>query len=154
MLKLRIDCAGSEGRLSIHLILERSKATGSQNELLDQRDSMATQFRSAYGAVDAYPHFIGVFDTVASLSNPSAAVSLIAIGTMLVMIAVSIVYFLIPQFALPLALLALTGAMEGSRCRKQDLEDRARVRANPEIRSRYQGTQNEARQTTIATTTI
>jgi hypothetical protein len=93
---------------------ERPKATGSQNELLDQRDRMATQFRSAYGAVDAYPHFIGVFDTVASLSNPSAAVGLIVIGTMLVMITVSIVYFLIPQFALPLALLALTGAFAGA----------------------------------------
>jgi uncharacterized protein (DUF2235 family) len=42
-------------------------------QFLDQREALAKQFRESYGAGDsapnAYPFFIGVFDTVASLSN-------------------------------------------------------------------------------------
>ncbi len=60
-------------------------ATPDQLILLEQRRYLATQFRQAYGSGDAnkanvYPHFIGVFDTVASLSNPEAVV-LLAVGT-------------------------------------------------------------------------
>lgn len=54
---------------------EREKATDRQRQLLDQRDELATQFRTYYGSSDAsgvsngYPYFIGVFDTVAALAK-------------------------------------------------------------------------------------
>jgi uncharacterized protein (DUF2235 family) len=42
-------------------------------QFLEQREALAKQFRESYGAGDSkpnvYPFFIGVFDTVASLSN-------------------------------------------------------------------------------------
>jgi uncharacterized protein (DUF2235 family) len=62
---------------------ERGRATPRQKELLDQRDALSLQYRQAYGAgsperANAYPHFVGVFDTVASLSNPIALVAFLA----------------------------------------------------------------------------
>jgi uncharacterized protein (DUF2235 family) len=50
-------------------------------ELLAQRSLLADRFRKRYGSgegvgdrtVNAYPHFVGVFDTVASLVNPVIA---------------------------------------------------------------------------------
>jgi hypothetical protein len=53
-------------------------ATPRQIELLNQREELGKRFRSKYSASDAYPHFVGVFDTVASLSNPVALTGLIA----------------------------------------------------------------------------
>jgi hypothetical protein len=55
------------------------------NELLDQREALAARFRQQYGSANgdqpnAYPHFIGVFDTVASLSNPIALTALILLA--------------------------------------------------------------------------
>lgn len=53
---------------------ERSKASRRENELLDQRDELARQFRAQHGVdLDAdksnYPYFIGVFDTVAAIAS-------------------------------------------------------------------------------------
>lgn len=53
-------------------------ATPHQRFLLDVREKLAKRFREDHGSVDpadatkvnAYPHFIGVFDTVAALGNP------------------------------------------------------------------------------------
>jgi uncharacterized protein (DUF2235 family) len=53
-------------------------ATPRQKFLLDIREQLARRFREDHGSVDpedpskanVYPHFIGVFDTVAALGNP------------------------------------------------------------------------------------
>jgi hypothetical protein len=41
-------------------------------ELLDQRKQLAASFRRTYGAQDAYPYFVGAFDTVAAIANPTS----------------------------------------------------------------------------------
>ncbi|MEH2623204.1 uncharacterized protein (DUF2235 family) [Bradyrhizobium sp. AZCC 1719] len=61
-----------------------ARSSTRQLELLDQRDALARRFREQYGSSHAdgpnvYPYFIGVFDTVASLSNPIALAGLIAL---------------------------------------------------------------------------
>jgi uncharacterized protein (DUF2235 family) len=56
---------------------KKSEATERQKFLLDTREQLAARFRAAYGSGDkndptksnVYPHFIGVFDTVAALGN-------------------------------------------------------------------------------------
>jgi uncharacterized protein (DUF2235 family) len=66
----------------------RKQATPRQRELLVQRRRLARRFRRGYGSSspvnqfkpNAYPYFIGVFDTVASLSNPSAVLALGALA--------------------------------------------------------------------------
>lgn len=60
-----------------------ARRTKRQNELLQQRALLADGFRSAHGCDganggNARPYFIGVFDTVASLSNPQSLVLLAA----------------------------------------------------------------------------
>jgi uncharacterized protein (DUF2235 family) len=67
---------------------DRTKASERQIELLDQRDALAKRFREQYGSANGdesnvYPYFVGVFDTVASLSNPIALVGLIALAPVL-----------------------------------------------------------------------
>jgi uncharacterized protein (DUF2235 family) len=57
-------------------------ATKHQSERLQQRDLIAARFRSKYQSGDqsqsnAVPHFIGVFDTVASLASPVAIAGMI-----------------------------------------------------------------------------
>ena len=69
---------------------KKSEATPRQQFLLDTRTELAARFRSEYGSsvdgdaakANVYPHFIGVFDTVAALGNPapSAAFTLAFIG--------------------------------------------------------------------------
>jgi uncharacterized protein (DUF2235 family) len=61
-------------------------------ELLEQRRELARRFRKIYGSGDensanVYPHFIGVFDTVASLSNPVALLALLSLGLAAVIVA-------------------------------------------------------------------
>jgi len=61
----------------------RGKASPRQLELLDQRDALTARFHARYGSgagagTNAYPYFVGVFDTVASLSNPVALAGLLA----------------------------------------------------------------------------
>lgn len=67
---------------------DRNKATKCQIQLLDQREALAARFRGQYASGNAegpavYPYFIGVFDTVASLSNPIALVALLALTPVL-----------------------------------------------------------------------
>jgi len=62
---------------------ERERATPHQLELLDQREALAARFRLRHKSGNdaepvVYPHFVGVFDTVASLSNPVALVGFVA----------------------------------------------------------------------------
>ena len=61
------------------------KATVRQKELLEQRRELARRFRRTYASgndegPDVNPYFIGVFDTVASLSNPAFLALLIALA--------------------------------------------------------------------------
>jgi uncharacterized protein (DUF2235 family) len=56
-----------------------------QRRLLEQRDLLARRFRARYGSDEAgqantVPHFIGVFDTVASLMNPASMVAVAAMA--------------------------------------------------------------------------
>jgi uncharacterized protein (DUF2235 family) len=69
----------------------RSRKTASEreNHLLDQRLELARRFRRKYGSADAddpnvYPHFIGVFDTVAALASPTAVMMLAGFGSVAV----------------------------------------------------------------------
>jgi hypothetical protein len=56
---------------------KKSEATERQKFYLDSREQLAAWFRTEYGSTDkvdpakanVYPHFIGVFDTVAALGN-------------------------------------------------------------------------------------
>ena len=64
------------------------KATPRQKELLAQRSELARRFRNEFRSGDdhgpnAYPYFIGVFDTVASLSNPVALFALVIFTALL-----------------------------------------------------------------------
>lgn len=65
------------------------KASSREKELLEQRRLLAARFRKLYGSGDEEgpsdaPHFIGVFDTVASLANPAvvAVLGIIAIAAL------------------------------------------------------------------------
>jgi uncharacterized protein (DUF2235 family) len=87
-------------------------ATPRQLELLDQRDAMANRFREQYGSGDAtganvYPHFIGVFDTVASLSNPVALAILIACTPFVTAIFATLIYFVLYFFGFSISWLLL-----------------------------------------------
>lgn len=58
-------------------------------ELLNQRAELGRRFREAHGSAagdkaNVYPHFIGVFDTVASVANPSALIWLIFVAVVAV----------------------------------------------------------------------
>lgn len=77
---------------------DRAKATDRQKELLDQREAIARRFREQYASGDSdepnvFPHFIGVFDTVASLSNPIALVGLIALTPVLTAIVSTVIWW-------------------------------------------------------------
>ena len=71
--------------------------TARERELAAQRQELARRFRETYGAsainehdhTNTYPYFIGLFDTVAALSNPRSAAILICIA-MLLLIAFAI----------------------------------------------------------------
>ncbi len=85
---------------------DRSKATPHQLELLDQREALAARFREQYASGDrnapnAYPYFIGVFDTVASLSNPVALAGVIAVTPVLTAIVATAIYFACRFFGIP-----------------------------------------------------
>jgi uncharacterized protein (DUF2235 family) len=67
---------------------DKAHASKRQLELLDQRDAIAKRFREQYGSANGnepnvYPYFVGVFDTIASLSNPIALAGLIALAPIL-----------------------------------------------------------------------
>jgi len=80
---------------------DRQKATPRQLELLDQRDALSARFRRQYGSADGdkanvYPHFVGVFDTVASLSNPEALAGLMLLVPVLAALASWIAWLVLP----------------------------------------------------------
>jgi uncharacterized protein (DUF2235 family) len=82
---------------------DRKNATPRQLELLDQRDAIAERFREQYGSANGkepnvYPYFIGVFDTVASLSNPIALAGLIALTPILTAFVATIIWWALPFF--------------------------------------------------------
>jgi hypothetical protein len=65
-------------------------------ELLTQRSILADRFREKYGSGDAtgalkpnaYPYFVGVFDTVASLANPVIATFLFVLALVVLVVVV------------------------------------------------------------------
>ena len=77
----------------------KDTATPKQQMRLHQRELLAAQFRTKYGAGDEHqsntvPYFIGVFDTVASLANPKSIVILVALlAVILVAAAWGLSYF-------------------------------------------------------------
>jgi hypothetical protein len=78
-------------------------ATEEQKQLLEKRQELAREFRTKYHSGDANksnaePHFIGVFDTVASLSNPEARNTLTIFGVIVFVVLVVACYF----FGIPL----------------------------------------------------
>lgn len=84
----------------------RSKATPRQLELLDQRDALGARFRRRYGSegpevANEYPYFIGVFDTVASLSNPIALAGLLAFVPALTAFVSWLAWLILPFFGFP-----------------------------------------------------
>ena len=63
------------------------KATQRQKEQLDQRQELAGRFRAKYRSGDGdganvYPHFIGVFDTVAAIGNMTVATTVLALAAL------------------------------------------------------------------------
>jgi uncharacterized protein (DUF2235 family) len=73
---------------------EKDVTTDRAKELLKQRRVLASEFRQRYGSADpadaakvnAYPYFVGVFDTVASLANPVAVVGLSLAATLVLLV--------------------------------------------------------------------
>ncbi len=79
--------------------LDDPKTTDRQRELIAQRAELARRFRAAYGSgsdegPDDVPHFVGVFDTVASLSNPLALAFFVAAGLSMVAFAGLVIWYL------------------------------------------------------------
>jgi hypothetical protein len=63
------------------------KATPRQKEQLDQRLELAERFRARYRSgegdgANVYPHFIGVFDTVAAIGNMTVATTVLALAAL------------------------------------------------------------------------
>jgi uncharacterized protein (DUF2235 family) len=63
------------------------KATQRQKEQLEQRQELAERFRQRYRSSDGdganvYPHFIGVFDTVAAIGNMTLATFVLGIAAL------------------------------------------------------------------------
>ena len=63
------------------------KATQRQKEQLDQRQQLAERFRQKYRSgegdgANVYPHFIGVFDTVAAIGNMTLATFVLGIAAL------------------------------------------------------------------------
>lgn len=86
---------------------ELKKADDRQKELLAQRDALAARFRQRHASGDdsgpnVYPHFIGVFDTVASLSNPIALVGLLALVPALTALVSWFLWLVLPVIGLQL----------------------------------------------------
>nr|WP_298687676.1 DUF2235 domain-containing protein [uncultured Dongia sp.] len=79
----------------------RKEASDRQNLLLDQRQELARRFRQKYGSGDGavpnvFPHFVGVFDTVAALGSPVAFLMLLGIVLAGVVAMATLCWWLIP----------------------------------------------------------
>jgi len=73
------------------------------NKYLPQRTALAAKFRSEYGSdsngkSNAYPHFIGVFDTVAAIANYDSLVLVATLTVALVVALSSILWFFFGHF--------------------------------------------------------
>src|SRR5205823_3462218 len=96
-----------QARLSVYLVTPpRHSTTRRQAFLLNTRDLIARRFREDHGSVaknscdaNVYPHFIGVFDTVAALLNPTMAFLLIC-GFLILDFAISWILLLVPDLPL------------------------------------------------------
>jgi uncharacterized protein (DUF2235 family) len=81
-------------------------ATERERELLKQRSELAQRFRTNYASADpedaqksnAYPYFIGVFDTVASLADPVVVIGLSGLAIVVLAILSAIVAFFTSRF--------------------------------------------------------
>ena len=65
----------------------REKPTPRQAEQLEQRQELAERFRRKYRSgegdgANVYPHFIGVFDTVAAIGNMTVATTVLALAAL------------------------------------------------------------------------
>lgn len=74
-------------------------------ELLAQRKALAARFRQQYASGDseeanAHPHFVGVFDTVASLANPVALAIFIFVSVVLLGVATAAATYFFPSLRL------------------------------------------------------
>lgn len=99
---------------------DRAKASPRQLELLDQRAALGARFRRQYGSTgetdaNTYPYFVGVFDTVASLSNPVALAGMIAFVPIVTALVSWMAWLILPYFQFPVAwwklFLGLTAAV-------------------------------------------
>ncbi len=98
----------------------RAKASPRQLELLYQRDALGARFRQQYGSAgeagaNVYPYFVGVFDTVASLSNPVALAGMMAFVPIATALVSALAWLIMPYAGLPAAwwklFLGLTAAV-------------------------------------------
>lgn len=99
-----------------------SKASDREKELLKQRRELAHRFRQKYASnapgdsstSNGHPHFIGVFDTVASLANPLAifVLSLVAILTLAIPSAILAYFF--GRFGFWFGILAISAVVIGA----------------------------------------
>ncbi len=80
-----------------HVSWER---TGKKKEsrFIEQRRALAARFRNRYASIDGYPHFIGVFDTVATVWNTASLVVSIALALLCAAAAAAILHFWIGGF--------------------------------------------------------
>ena len=130
---LRIDGKGSKkiARRAVTRVYQHaaSKVGTAENPLsekqkmyLDQRRLLAEAFREEYGSFDknapeqsnTVPHFIGVYDTVASLFHPAAS-ALIAVAAVIVLAVISLglTFFGAPFWQSFLSLIGLVTTFSG-----------------------------------------
>jgi len=92
----------------------RAKATPRQNELMDQRDVLAREFRETYAARQEdksdYPYFIGVFDTVASIASKGALIVLSVVVLLVAAALATVLWFFYPSIG-DFAGLGVSGAL-------------------------------------------
>lgn len=70
---------------------------------IPQRTALAQRFRRSYDSDDngdsnAYPHFIGVFDTVAAIANYGSLVLVATIGFSIIAVTSGVLWFFYPHF--------------------------------------------------------
>ena len=99
-------------RVYQHVSSEKDRA------YLGQRKALAARFREQYASGDAagpnaYPHFIGIFDTVAALSNKGSLVLSGLIGGLLLFLLASLGWWLTGRFWLSAAIILGATALIG-----------------------------------------
>jgi len=80
-----------------------AKATKRENELLDQRQELARQFRETYASrqddKSDYPYFIGVFDTVAAVASTGSLITLACMFLALTAAAATVLWYFHPAYS-------------------------------------------------------